>query len=266
MHIANVILGVRNHQAKNHMIAMKKGDQAFFYHSNCKPPGIVGIMEIVEEATPDGESTSLCLMCKLQMTFSTESAFDEKDPYYDPKAKRDNPKGWVVVHVEFRQKFDHMITLDHLKTLANEHSDLSTMQIIKPGNRLSVTKVSPQEWSFILKQAEAGVPAIKNGDAPKPKAPKSSKPSTKAKAPATTAANKSKLAPPDEKSNAGSRATSVPPSSKKTAPKKGHSRTGSRARSVPAAAGPSAETGPAGGFKETPITVALAKVAEEHGD
>lgn len=35
---------------------MKKGDQAFFYHSNCKVPGIVGIMEIVQEHSPDGVS------------------------------------------------------------------------------------------------------------------------------------------------------------------------------------------------------------------
>lgn len=40
--------------AKNHMKAMKKGDLAFFYHSNCKTPGVAGIMEIVEEATVDG--------------------------------------------------------------------------------------------------------------------------------------------------------------------------------------------------------------------
>lgn len=32
---------------------MKKGDLAFFYHSNCKEPGIVGTMEIVEEHSPD---------------------------------------------------------------------------------------------------------------------------------------------------------------------------------------------------------------------
>lgn len=36
------------------MRAMKKGDLAFFYHSNCKQPGIVGIMEIVREASVDG--------------------------------------------------------------------------------------------------------------------------------------------------------------------------------------------------------------------
>ena len=41
--------------ARNNMRAMMKGDLAFFYHSNCKVPGIVGIMEIVEEHAVDGK-------------------------------------------------------------------------------------------------------------------------------------------------------------------------------------------------------------------
>ena len=40
--------------ARNNMRAMMKGDLAFFYHSNCKVPGVVGIMEIVEEHSVDG--------------------------------------------------------------------------------------------------------------------------------------------------------------------------------------------------------------------
>jgi predicted RNA-binding protein with PUA-like domain len=40
---------------------MKKGELAFFYHSNCKEPGIVGTMEIVQEHSPDREHTRLCL-------------------------------------------------------------------------------------------------------------------------------------------------------------------------------------------------------------
>ena len=39
------------------MRLMMKGDMAFFYHSNCKVPGIVGIMEIVQEHSVDGEAT-----------------------------------------------------------------------------------------------------------------------------------------------------------------------------------------------------------------
>ncbi len=46
--------GIRNYQARNFMRDdMQKGDLAFFYHSNCKPPGIVGICEIVSDAYPD---------------------------------------------------------------------------------------------------------------------------------------------------------------------------------------------------------------------
>jgi predicted RNA-binding protein with PUA-like domain len=46
--------GVRNHVARNNMRAMRKGDMAFFYHSNCKSPGIVGMMIIAGEHTIDG--------------------------------------------------------------------------------------------------------------------------------------------------------------------------------------------------------------------
>ncbi|KKA25835.1 AT DNA binding protein [Rasamsonia emersonii CBS 393.64] len=89
--------GVRNLVARNNLRAMKKGDYAFFYHSNCKQPGIVGIMEIVREHSVD------------------ESAFDPAHPYYDEKSSRDNPK-WEVVYVEFRRKFQNMVSLETLKS------------------------------------------------------------------------------------------------------------------------------------------------------
>lgn len=41
--------------ARNNMRMMLKGDLAFFYHSNCKTPGIAGVMEIVQEHSPDGK-------------------------------------------------------------------------------------------------------------------------------------------------------------------------------------------------------------------
>jgi predicted RNA-binding protein with PUA-like domain len=41
--------------ARNNLRAMKEGDYAFFYHSSCKVPGIVGLMEIVREHSVDGE-------------------------------------------------------------------------------------------------------------------------------------------------------------------------------------------------------------------
>jgi predicted RNA-binding protein with PUA-like domain len=49
--------GVRNHLAKNHLIAMKKGDQAFFYHSN-EGKEIVGIVEVIKEHYPDPSDES----------------------------------------------------------------------------------------------------------------------------------------------------------------------------------------------------------------
>ena len=45
--------GIRNYQARNFMRSMSVGDQAFFYHSNCKPPGIVGLMEVTETGLVD---------------------------------------------------------------------------------------------------------------------------------------------------------------------------------------------------------------------
>lgn len=44
------------------MRAMKQGDLAFFYHSNCKVPGIAGTMEIVKEHSVDGKEDCLVLI------------------------------------------------------------------------------------------------------------------------------------------------------------------------------------------------------------
>ncbi len=46
-------IGIRNYMARNNLRAMRKGELAFFYHSNCKEPGIMGTMEIVQEHSPD---------------------------------------------------------------------------------------------------------------------------------------------------------------------------------------------------------------------
>ncbi|GAB1217762.1 hypothetical protein ATERTT37_007003 [Aspergillus terreus] len=112
------------------MREMKKGDYAFFYHSNCKTPGVAGIMEIVQEHTPD------------------ESAFDPNHPYYDEKSTRENPK-WEVVHVEFRRKFDNFVSLNDLKAHSQPGQPLENLQVLKQ-SRLSVSRVSKKEWKFIL--------------------------------------------------------------------------------------------------------------------
>ncbi|KAK6347196.1 hypothetical protein TWF696_007270 [Orbilia brochopaga] len=94
--------GVRNHVAKNHLRSMKLGDRAFFYHSNCKEPGIVGLMEITRESSVD------------------ESQFDPKAEYYDAKATKEKPR-WYLVHC----RYVHMIITDlcfvHTFTLHSLH-------------------------------------------------------------------------------------------------------------------------------------------------
>ena len=139
---ANVNKGVRNPAARNHMRAMRKGDLAFFYHSNCKTPGIVGVMEIVQEHSIDREASNTHSF-ELVLT-RTESAFDPNHPYYDPKSDKTKPR-WEVVHVEFRQKFPKIIPLSTLK----ETPELAKLQMLRQG-RLSVSSVQPEEWELVL--------------------------------------------------------------------------------------------------------------------
>ena len=120
--------GVRNYQARNMMRDdMKKGDLAFLYHSNCKEPGIAGIMKIVREGYPD------------------HTAFDAKEKYFDPKSDPDNPR-WYMVDVRHVRTLKRIITLTELKT----HDELSELPLVRRGNRLSVMPISKTHWDFIL--------------------------------------------------------------------------------------------------------------------
>ncbi len=120
--------GVRNYQARN-MIRdeMKKGDLAFFYHSNCDNPGIVGMMTIASKGYPD------------------PTAFDPQNKYFDPKSNPDKPT-WYLVDVKFKRKFKILINLVELR----RHEELSKMKLLQKGNRLSVMPVTETEWKFIL--------------------------------------------------------------------------------------------------------------------
>ncbi|KAK4101242.1 DUF55-domain-containing protein [Parathielavia hyrcaniae] len=126
--------GIRAYAARNNLRAMKKGDLAFFYHSNCKEPGIVGTMEIVQEHSPD------------------LSAHDPKAPYYDPSSKPSDPK-WSVVHVRFRSKLAAPIGLKELREMGGPGKPLEKMQMLKQ-TRLSVSKVSAAEWEYLTRVAE----------------------------------------------------------------------------------------------------------------
>jgi predicted RNA-binding protein with PUA-like domain len=120
--------GVRNFQARNYIREMKKGDQAFFYHSSCDVPGIAGIVTIAKEAYPD------------------PTAFDAKHHHYDADSDPDNPR-WLMVDVKFVEKIDPVITLDELR--AHGTGKLKDMIVLKRGNRLSITPVTKSEWTFI---------------------------------------------------------------------------------------------------------------------
>ncbi len=119
--------GVRNYQARNMMRdAMKVGDQGFFYHSNCKETGIVGLVEIVTSAYPD------------------HTQFDPEADHYDPTSSTANPR-WYMVDVKFLKKFDRVFTLAELR----ENPLLSSLVILRKGSRLSITPISSDEFKLI---------------------------------------------------------------------------------------------------------------------
>jgi predicted RNA-binding protein with PUA-like domain len=122
--------GVRNYQARNMLRdLMKKGDQAFLYHSSTAVPGIVAIMQIVKEAYPD------------------PTAFERKHHHYDPDSDPKNPR-WFMVDVQLKRPLKRTISLEELR--AYEHKELKGMVLLRRGNRLSITPVAAAHWEFIL--------------------------------------------------------------------------------------------------------------------
>jgi predicted RNA-binding protein with PUA-like domain len=121
---------VRNFQARNMLRdAMKKGDEAFFYHSSCEVPGIAGIVRVVKEGYPD------------------ETAFDPRHAHYDAGATALSPR-WFVVDVKLLRKFKRPITLDRLRE--HQSDRLKDLVLLRRGNRLSVMPVAKRDWDFIL--------------------------------------------------------------------------------------------------------------------
>jgi predicted RNA-binding protein with PUA-like domain len=118
--------GIRNYQARNFMRdEMKLGDLAFFWHSSCKNPGIYGIVKVISNAHPD--------------TYQ----YDINSHYYDAKATDQKPI-WICVDFQFVEKTKY-ISISDLR----QYEELSQMQVLQKGNRLSITKVSDNEWKFI---------------------------------------------------------------------------------------------------------------------
>jgi predicted RNA-binding protein with PUA-like domain len=107
---------------------MSVGDLCFFYHSNCEEPGIVGLMKVVSDALPD-------------MT-----ALDAHDEHYDAKSTLEKPI-WITRTMEFVEKFPRTFTLTEIKN----DSKLAGMEVARRGSRLSVNRVSEEDFEYILK-------------------------------------------------------------------------------------------------------------------
>lgn len=107
--------GVRNHLAKLQMMAMKRGDRGFFYHSN-EGKEIVGIVEVIGEARPD------------------------------PTAQPGEP--WVVVDIKAIKPVVRPVTLAQVK----DEPRLAEMSLLRSA-RLSVQPVRPEEWTLICSMA-----------------------------------------------------------------------------------------------------------------
>ena len=108
--------GVRNHLAKQNLMAMRVGDKGFFYHSN-EGKAIVGIVEIIRNA------------------------------YHDPTAEINEP--WVVVDVKAVKALPKPVTLAIVKA----EPKLAKMSLVTSA-RLSVQPVTESEWKLICKMGE----------------------------------------------------------------------------------------------------------------
>jgi len=127
---------VRNYAARNNMRLMKRGDLGFFYHSNTKTPGVVGICRIVKEAYPD------------------DTAWEPGHPYFDAKSAKDAPR-WDRVDVEFVERLPRMVSLAEIKG----DPALAGMQLLTRA-RLSVSEVAGEEWGHIVALASSPAPAV----------------------------------------------------------------------------------------------------------
>ena len=120
--------GVRNYQARNMMRDdMKMGDLVLFYHSNFKPPHVVGVARVCKEGYPD------------------HTAQDSNSKYFDPKATSDNPR-WMMVDIEAVTAFANIVPLEDVRN----NPACEDMLLVRKGQRLSVQPVEEQHFDTVL--------------------------------------------------------------------------------------------------------------------
>jgi predicted RNA-binding protein with PUA-like domain len=118
--------GVRNYQARNYLRdEMRAGDGVLFYHSSCPEPGIAGIAEIASTAYPD------------------PTQFDPRSPYFDAGSRPSDPR-WILVDVRARRK-TRLLGIGELRA----QKALADMVVLRKGNRLSITPVTPAQWRLV---------------------------------------------------------------------------------------------------------------------
>lgn len=117
--------GVRNYQARNNMRSMRVGDHVLFYHSNTKPPGVVGLARVCKEAYPD------------------HTAWDPQSKYHDPKSTPDAPR-WDMVDIEFLERLPRMVSLEEIKADPTLEGMVLTRR-----SRLSVQPVERHHFEHI---------------------------------------------------------------------------------------------------------------------
>jgi predicted RNA-binding protein with PUA-like domain len=122
--------GVRNFQARNYMRdQMHLGDPVLIYHSNAKPPGIVGLGEVVRESYPD------------------HTSWDPAHKYFDPASSPDNPR-WFMVDIGYVETFPRMVSLHEVQKIRR----LASMPLVNR-SRLSVQPVKKTEFDRLVKLA-----------------------------------------------------------------------------------------------------------------
>ena len=120
-------VGVRNYQARNFMRdSMRVNDMVLFYHSNSKPPGVVGVAKVSKIGVVDPEQ------------------FNPQSDYFDPKATIENPR-WYCVEIMFVKKQSCIFSLGDIK----KHPILQTMLVAQPGNRLSIVPILKHEFEIL---------------------------------------------------------------------------------------------------------------------
>lgn len=124
--------GIRNYQARNFMRRMQPGDQAFFYHSNAKPPGIVGLMEVLETGLVDPVQ------------------FDPASTYFDPASRPEAPR-WDCARLGFVRRFPSLLSLEVLR----QHFGPEELGVVKRGTRLSILPVPEPTAARLLTLLEA---------------------------------------------------------------------------------------------------------------